>query len=107
MILGIDKYFVPIIVQRPTTTTDEWGNIVQTWSTHLTADGLIRQLSGNDVVSSFKDTPIASHRMYCRLADIQVKDRIVYKNQTLDIIRVNNLMNFDELLQVDMYHAEI
>lgn len=102
MIAGIDKYFYPITVQRSYKTTDSWGNTIQSWATHLTVNGLLRQLSGNETVMSQKDTASSSHRMYCRKVDITTNDRVVQGGVYYDVIRVNNVMNFDQLLQVDL-----
>lgn len=102
MIAGIDKYFNDITVQRSTTTTDAWGNTIQSWATHLTVKGLIRQLSGSQPSISQNDIAISSHRMYCRVVDITTNDRVVYGGKYYDVVRVNNVMNFGELLQVDL-----
>lgn len=103
MIAGIDKYFRSITIQRPTSSTNAWGGDDMTFGAHLTVQGLIRQLHGNEVTSGQKDQVVATHRMYCRLADIKVTDRVVYNTITYEITSVNNVMNFDELLQVDLW----
>lgn len=101
MISNIDKFFVPIVIQRSTMTTDSWGNPIQTWSNYSTILGLLRQINGSKLDSSRKDTTTTTHRLYCRLNDIKPTDRVLYNNQTYSITRVNNVMGFDELLQVD------
>lgn len=106
MIAGIDKFFGPIQIQRATQTVDPWGNPIQTWANHLVVDGKLRQLSGSELYQSRKDTPVATHRLYCRLADIKVADRISHDGQILNIVRVNNVMDFDELMQVDAEYVQ-
>lgn len=101
MIFGIDKYFVSIQIQRSTQSTDSWGNPIQTWANHIVVQGLFRQTNGSEPYTNSKDTPTSTHRLYCRLADIKVTDGVLYKNVLYKIVRVNNVMEFDELMQVD------
>lgn len=101
MISGIDKYFKPIVIQRPSTSTDEWGQPIQVWNNHITVQGLFRELSGNEIYVSKKDTLVGTHRLYCRVADIKQEDRVVFKGETYSIINVKNVMEFDQLLMVD------
>ncbi len=103
MINGIDKYFHDIIVERSSKGVDSWGNPVQVWSHHAVIKGIIRQLNGRETFLSGKDTPNATHRMYCRLNDIKTIDRVLYDGVYYDVQNVNNVMNFDELLQVELY----
>jgi len=103
MLLGIDKFFYDIDIERPTQTSDEWSGGNETFTTHKTVQGLIRQLNGNEINVSQKDTAIATHRMYCRIADILTTDRVLYNSIYYSITRVNNVMNFNALMQVDLW----
>ena len=102
MINGIDKYFQDITVERSSKGVDSWGNPIQVWSTHDVVKGVIRQLSGSEANVSNKDTPISTHRMYCRKTDIKTIDRLLFNGVYYDVENVNNVMNFDELLQVEL-----
>jgi SPP1 family predicted phage head-tail adaptor len=106
MIGGIDKFFGPVQIQRSTETVDEWGNPVEVWADHIIVEGKLRQLSGSELYQSRKETPVATHRLYCRLDDITVNDRIVFNDEIYDIIRVNDVMNFGELMQVDAEYVQ-
>jgi head-tail adaptor len=103
MLLGIDKFFYDIDIERPTQTSDEWSGGSDTFATYKTIKGLIRQLNGHEANTSQKDTAIATHRLYCRIEDILTTDRVLYNSIYYSITRVNNVMNFDELMQVDLW----
>lgn len=102
MIPGIDKFFGPIIVQRKTTVTDTWNNEKYTYAPILTIQGVVRETSGDEPHNAGKDTPISKHRLYSRKTALLPSDRIVYNGQTYEIKNINDVMNFGELLQVDL-----
>lgn len=102
MIGSIDKWFKPFQIQRSTKTTDSWGQPIQSWADSIIAYGVLRQMSGSESNISNRDTHTYTHRFYCRPCDIQLNDRIMYDGQELLVARVNDVMDFVELLQVDL-----
>lgn len=102
MIPGIDKFFVPITIQRKTTGEDEWGNPTNTYEAIGTLQGVIRQTGGNEPFVSGKDTPISSHRLYCRVTTIEPEDRFLFGGKTYSVKNINDVLNFGELLQIDL-----
>lgn len=103
MIKNIEKYFYPITIQRRTGGTGSLGGPVDVFATHLTVDGVLRQLpsGAGEQHSSNKASEQSTHRMYCRIADIKVADRVYAGGNSYNIIAVNDVMGFGELLQVD------
>ncbi len=102
MISGIDKLFEDIVQERSQTIENEYGDLVQGYATLRTIKGRIRQLSADEVVASGKETGISTHRLYTRELDVILKDRFLYKSKNYLVKAVNDVMNFGELLQVDL-----
>lgn len=102
MIPGIDKYFVPIVVERKTQITDAWGNPKYTYAPVMTINGVVRELAGDEPHSAGKDTPVSKHRLYCRKTALAASDRITYQGKTYEIKDIKDVMNFGELLQVEL-----
>ncbi len=99
--LPIERYFDEITLEKPTTTTDEWGQPTQTWTPQVIL-GRLRQLSGREMVMGSKDQIIVSHRLYCVTDEVAEIDRIVHKGRTYHVVRVNDVMDFGRLYQVDV-----
>ena len=102
MISGIDKLFEDIVQERSQTIENEYGDLVQGYTTLRTTKGRIRQLSADEVVASGKETGLSTHRLYTRELDVILKDRFLYKSKNYLVKAVNDVMNFGELMQVDL-----
>jgi SPP1 family predicted phage head-tail adaptor len=101
------KYYEPNIeIQRRTLTQNAFGEFVEVWGLHLTIDGRIRPLNGNERLSADKTTLFATHRLYCDVADITEVDRVVYQGKIYNIKFVSNVMNFNRHLQIDLEMVE-
>ena len=101
MIGNIDKYFEPVVIERYTSTYNDFGEEVKTWTTHLTIQGRLRPLNGTERFSADKETLFATHRLYCFPADIKETDRVKYDNKYYNIKFVSDVMNFDILYHID------
>lgn len=102
MISGIDRLFEDITQERSQTVENEYGDLVQGYAVLRTIKGRIRQLSADEVVASGKETGLSTHRLYTRELDVILKDRFQYKTKNYLVTAVNDVMNFGELLQVDL-----
>lgn len=102
MITGVDKYFEDIEQHRKTLTVDEWGQPAYDYALYATIKGRLRQLSGNEQYQSGKDTHVSTHRLYTRSLDFEQTDKIIYNGDEYDVVRINDVMNFNQLMQVDL-----
>lgn len=103
MIPGIDKYFRPgFIIQRQSSGTDAWDSPKAEWADLATIRATIRMMNGDEVYTSRKTQEKSDHRMYCRKTDIQRTDRVSYMGVLYEVVAVNDVMNFEELLQVEL-----
>lgn len=100
--MSIDKYFEDIDIERFGLVENEWGDLVEDYSLYKTIQGRIRQLSGDERLISNKDTSMTTHRLYTKELDILVTDRVKYKDKWYNIVTVNNVMNFDRIVQIDL-----
>ncbi len=100
MVGNIEAYYETVEIERKTVIDGTWGPET-TWATHIVVQGRMRQLNGNERFTSGKDTTFSTHRLYCDPADILPTDRISYDGRKYDIHAVNDVMNFDRLMQVD------
>lgn len=102
MIAGIDKYFEPIVVQKSTVGGGEWGD-VDVWADNRTIQGRVRRLTGREIDAN-KPIYSSSHRLYTR-SSVLVTERIKFDGGFYDVVGVNNVMNFDELYQIDLWQV--
>ena len=106
MIENIVRFFEPVAIQRWAAATDAWGGTIKNWQAHLTIEGRVRPLAGEERFTGDKKTLFATHRLYCFPADITEKDRVVYGGKNYDIKFVADVMNFDRLMQIDLELVE-
>lgn len=91
-----------IVVERVTQTPNGMGGWSESWQPHLTINGRIRPLSGDERLSADKVTVYATHKLYTFLYDITEKDRVVFEGQVYDVKAVINPMTLNRFLQVDL-----
>ena len=102
MINGIDRLLEDIVQERSQTVENEYGDLVQGYSELRTIRGRIRQLSADEVVASGKETGLSTHRLYTRELDVILQDRFLFRSRNYLVKAVNDVMNFRELMQVDL-----
>jgi len=103
MIGNLEEYFEPIDIHVQVEGYDDWGSPTGTsYQYNETIQGRIRQLSGDERYAGQSTTHVSTHRMYCKPTILSYSDRIVYRGESFDIININNVLNFDRLIQVDM-----
>lgn len=99
----MDKYFTQsITIQRPTYSSNEMGERVPTYGSHLTVQGRMRPKSGKEVYMSDRPTAIGTHRLYCLPADIKETDRVVHDGKNYKILFVKDVMEFGHHLEIDL-----
>jgi SPP1 family predicted phage head-tail adaptor len=101
--MAIEDYYKPgIIIERKTEVKKAGGAVKPTWATHLTVDGLIRPLTGDERLSADKTTLYSTHRFYTDPGDITEADRV---NDNGTIYRIKfpaDPMGFGRFMQVDL-----
>lgn len=99
----IERYFVPgIEVERYVEGTDELGNPTKQWAAHLTINGIIDALSGDEQQVAGAPAVVGTHMLFCPVVDITEKDRVKYQNQTYEVKFIDNPMNHGRFLQVSL-----
>lgn len=89
-------------IYRQSTNTSEIGETVKVFTLISTVKGLMRQLQGDEVIASQKETERVTNRFYCYPTDIKVGDQIRYLDgEHYDVMRVNDVMDRGDFLQVD------
>lgn len=101
--MQIERYFEPIEVHIRQEAFDDWGSpIGSSYEHHETIQGRLRQLNGQERFVSQTDVNTSTHRLYCRPTMISYTDHIVYKGTEYKITAINNVMEFDRLMQIDL-----
>lgn len=101
--MGIESYYKPgYTIKRPVVTTVD-GVVVETFSDLISVSGRMRALNGNEVLANERIGLITTHRFYCAVVDVEVKDRIFdsNKSKTYEIKFVKNPMEMDDHLEID------
>jgi len=102
MINNIVSFFESVEIQRFERAENEWGDLVEEWTTYKTVQGRLRQLNSKEQLVSGKDNIVSTHRLYSKDTTITHLDRVVYRDKAYEILSVNDVMNFGELQQIDL-----
>lgn len=74
----IQDYYRSLTVQRKTVTPNGFGGQSETWSNHLTIQGLINQASSAEILAAAQHQNVIDSKMYTDVGqDIKVDDRII------------------------------
>lgn len=99
----IEDYYKPgIIIERSTEIKKAGGATKPTWTTHLTVDGLIRSLTGDERLAADKMTLYSTHRFYTDPADITEADRVNDGGILYRIKFPDDPMSFGRFMQIDL-----
>lgn len=100
---NIERLFEPIDIYIKQQAFDDWGSPISgDYAYHETIQGRIRQLGGSEQFTSQANEHTSTHRLYCRPTVISYSDQIHYKNTFYSITAINNVMEFDKLMQIDL-----
>lgn len=103
-----DYYKTGFIIKRPIVTIDSGGSLIETFSDFIFTSGRMRPLSGNEVLANEKLGLVTSHRFYCAVIDVEVKDRIYNSNtdDTYEIEFIKDPMEMGDHLEIDCKFLE-
>lgn len=83
-----------VTLQRRTVTNDSYGQPIETWSTVGDVWAEIKPLSGRQLETLAEQFEDITHQITLRYsADIDAKDRLVYRDRYFEVLHV---INFDE-----------
>ncbi len=72
----ISRFYTPDhIIRRATSTENDYGEPVLQWADHLTVEGKLWPLSGDERLSADKETYFSTHKFATAIADILETDR--------------------------------
>jgi SPP1 family predicted phage head-tail adaptor len=87
--------------QRYTETSNGMGGSTQTWTEHLSFEGVIDFMSGNEQKQAEQIGVVANHILLVfEIIDIKENDRIYYNEKMYDVKFVDNPMNMDQHLEI-------
>ena len=84
-------------------TTDTWGNPIESYSTGTALSGRFRPLSGDRKLSADRQTPFADAKFYCSsTSTVAVGDHLRKSPDVYEVTWVQNVMDTDRFLQVEV-----
>ena len=84
-------------------TTDTWGNPIESYSTGTAISGRFRPLSGDRKLSADRQTPFADAKFYCAATStIAAGDQLRKSSDVYEVTFVQNVMDMDRFLQVEV-----
>lgn len=96
--MAIQDYFTSghIIQRQGSGTSNGMGGKSQVWNTHLTIDGLLDKVSGNEKLMAGQQAESSTHIFITDAnQDIKSSDRISSDSKIYRILDVDNPMNMD------------
>nr|BDD44473.1 hypothetical protein 2 [Bacilli bacterium] len=93
-------------VQRYTKVSDGMGGEEYKWDDHITIEGTLDQLSGDEVLASEKLGELSSHIFIIfEIVDVTRKDRMIIDNEIYQVKNVDNPMNMDRHLEIKLEYT--
>ena len=87
--------------QRYIETSNGFGGKTQTWSEHLTFDGVIDFMSGDEQKQAEQINVVANHILLVfEIIDIKENDRVYHGDKRYDVKFVDNPMNMNHHLEI-------
>lgn len=102
--MPIDSFYTSgYTIKRPTQSIDSGGAVVLTFADLVSTYGRLRPLTGTEILGNEKLGLVTSHRFYCAVMDIDVKDRIYdsVNGKTYEIKFVKDPMQMGVHLEID------
>ena len=100
-------YNVKVNIIRITRATDGLGGRTESETTlHTDLPCRINWVNGNERIMFNKTTYYRDAKLYCRVTDITVADRVVYEGIYYDIVNVSNVDNMNRFLTIEMKRRE-
>lgn len=94
-------------VQRYIASDDGMGGEEYTWQTHISAlEGVLDQLSGDEVIASEKLGQLSSHVFIVfEIEDIKAEDRFIINDYIYQVKNVDNPNNMDHHLEITLEYT--
>ena len=91
----------PIALQRETSSDDDFGGQIKSFTTYANTKAHVMPLSGREAVFGMQLEGRLSHRIFMRYRpDLQPKDRIVIRGEPVQVRSVINLELRNKWLEV-------
>jgi SPP1 family predicted phage head-tail adaptor len=95
-----------VTVQRYTSMDDGFGGSAWNWANHLTLEGTLDQLSGDEVLAAEKLGQVSSHVFIVfDIVDVQNSDRFIINDDIYQITNVDNPNNLDYQLEITLRYT--
>ncbi|MEO7904637.1 MAG: phage head closure protein [Candidatus Saccharimonadales bacterium] len=90
-------------VQRLTTVDTGYGGTVQEYVPHVTLNGFIDMLSGNEVIAADKLGRKSSHILISfEIGDVRQEDRVIHYNEQYRVAYVDNPMGMNRQMEISL-----
>ncbi|WP_419893278.1 phage head closure protein [Oceanobacillus kimchii] len=93
-----------VTIQRYTSVSDGMGGDYYEWSDHLTVEGTLDKLSGDEILASEKINKTSSHVFITfEIVDITAEDRMIVGDYIHDIRDVDNPNYMNRQLEITVF----
>lgn len=99
--MSINDHYIPGFTVKRSVQTNVNGIATETFSDLAEVSGRMRALTGNEILANERRGLKTSHRFYCDVIDIEIRDRIVNGSNTFDVKFVKNPMEMNHHLEID------
>jgi SPP1 family predicted phage head-tail adaptor len=89
-----------VIIQRYETVSNGMGGSFSQWTNHLEYDGVIDQLTGNEMLEADRIAENSTHILIGPMADIKRQDRVLFNGKRFDVKNVDNPMQMNRHLEI-------
>jgi SPP1 family predicted phage head-tail adaptor len=90
-----------VMIQRYSKTSNGMGGYIEEWTDYLPYEGVIDQLSGNEVISANQLAPSSTHILIGAYVEgIKESDRVSFDGKVYDIKNIDNPMNLNRHLEI-------
>lgn len=89
-----------VIVERYTSVDNGMGGSFNQWVLHLEYDGVIDQLTGNEMVEADRIAENSTHILIGEVVDIKRQDRVIANGKQFNVRNVDNPMNLNRHLEI-------
>lgn len=97
---------VNVIVQRYTQVDDGAGGKEYKWTDHIEIEGVLDQLSGDEVLASDKIGELSSHIFIIfEIVDVKKEDRFIINDEIYQVKNVDNPNNMDRQLEIKLEYT--
>lgn len=97
---------VEALVQRYTSVDDGMGGKDYEWNDHTVIEGVLDQLSGDEILASEKLNKLSSHIFIIfEMVDVKEEDRFIINDGIYQVKNVDNPNNMDRQLEIKLEYT--